>query len=311
MSDIIIKNKEFTESYYYSKNKIFKKEFINNKCISETIAAENAGKNFSLAFSDSNILLYQQLTGDICMAENNNPHRIILKHSGSNPPHIIINYIKENNPMLIYNIVESDATNRLVNQFKINYEWSKPQIIDIFQPDFMRIVRLGADKYIMIYSKKMPEIQFGYREIDRHYIKNFKMVYATGLNVKDFSYVITKEALHFVFLQTKGFMCRIIYVRRDNMGLSRPVTVCERNNIKKCLIGIVKNKVIIWWINNNTLYYTVSYDFGTTFNRIEADRNVNGANIKKMIFRDNTPSDENKYIFNEVFIEGEKILGTE
>lgn len=313
MSDIIIKNKGCLQSYYYNKNncKICKKEFLNNNWSNEQTVAENARENFSLAFSDRNILLYQQLTGDICMADEEKPHQILLKHSGNNVPDIIINSITGENPKLIYNIVRIDGTNQLIHQFQLNKElaWSKPQKIDIFQPPFVRIVELGTDKYILLYSKRMPEIQFGYREIDKHNIKNFKMVYATGHSVNDFSYVITKEALHFVFLQTTGFVSRIIYVRKDNLGLSRPVTLFEGFNIRKCLTGIVKNKLYIWWTANKILNYTVSYDFGVSFNRIENDRNVNTINIKKMIFRDNTPVDGNNYIFNEVFMDGENIVG--
>lgn len=317
MADIIIKNSNNMELFYYNKDsgKIFKKEYKNNIWGREEAAAENARESFSPAFGGSDILIYQQLSGDICLAEKNKPHQILLKHKGNKAPDIIINYIEGGCPKLIYNIVETDGSDRLIYQFGISkrdgssWDWSKPQAIDSFDPLLAEIVSLGSDKYILIYSKKMPEMQIGYREILRHNIGIFKLIYATGHNIKDISYVITNDVIHFAFLLTLGFSNRIVYVRRDSGGLSRPVTIFEGFNIKKCLVGIIKNKLYIWWISNNFLNYCFSYDLGISFNKIQTDRSINALNIKKAVFRDNTPADENEYVFNQVFIDGENILG--
>ncbi len=311
MSDIIIKSSQGMRAYYYDKSscRIYKRELINGVWGSNITAAENARSNFSIEHNGKEAIIYQQLSGNICIADESR-HSILLENTGGKAPDIIINIIQGESPKLIYNIVGSDGRNKLINQFKIKGGiWSQAEVIDEFEPPAAEIAALGSDRYILIYSKKMPEIQFGFREIIGSSIKSFKMVYATGQSIRDFSYLITRSALHFVFLQTKGALCRLLYVRRDNEGLSRAVVVAEGFNFKSCAVGIVKNKLHIWWVNNRVLSYVYSYDFGVSFNRIEVDRNVNGLNIKKFTFRDNTPVDENNYAFNQVFVCDDRVIG--
>lgn len=309
MSDYIIKNSDSIKSYYFKNNKIFLKEYKKGNWSSEIPIADNVRPNFSISDGRQNIIFYQQLTGDICTLENNGKSRIILKHTGSNVPDIIINSIIDDNMRLIYNIVDEKGINRLVYQHRtVDKKWSDHDIIDIFEPTFAKVAEIEKGRYILIYSRRKPEIQFGYRELNLNSAGSFKMLYATSNVVTDFSYVVTNEILHFIFVQSSGFLNRVIYVKKDSTGLSAPKTIYEGFNIKKCLVGIISDRVYVWWSCGRILYCTNSYDNGQTFMRPTTENNFNGMFIKKSDFRDYSNSNRNDYIFNEIMSEGDRFI---
>ena len=123
-----------------------------------------------------------------------------------------------------------------------------------------------ADKNnkVIFYQKRMPEIQFGYREINEN-ISNFKMVYATGYYITDYSYVITEDSIHFVFLLSGIYGSKIVYVRKESNKVSKAKTIVENTLARDCIIAIIQNKVCIWWRTARKLYSTVSYDMGESF----------------------------------------------
>lgn len=304
MSGCIIKTKNAFNAYYYNNCDIFKRSFRNGIWSEPIVAADNARELFSIAQSENEMILYQLISGDICIARDGE-HKVILKNSAPSCPNIVINSIVcQGRLNLVYNIVKNNK-NMLAIQFQgEDRVWSEPKIIDNIEPfkDIIRLVELGAGHYIVLYCKKMPELQFGYREMDCFNIGEFKMVYASGYNIADFSYLITKEALHFVFLQNTNFKSRVIYVRRDANGLSKPLTLFEGFNIKNCLIGIVANKLNVWWSANRVMTYTQSFDFGKSFNKIQTERSINTDYIAKAQFSDRTPNIADNYIFNEVYV---------
>lgn len=297
MSCYIIKDSEGFSAYYYNNCNIFKRDF--NKAM-PVILASDTRENFS---ADGKYLFYQLISGDICMG-----NRVILKNTAHSSPNIVINLIPFERLRIIYNIVENNE-NMLYTQIKRgDNHWSLPEKTDRLYAlsNIYNIADLGNNVYILIYAKKMPELQLGFREIYAHSIGEFKHIYATGYNIKDYSYVITKEAMHFVFIQSAGFTERIVYVRRDNAGRSAPITLYEGFNIKKCLLGIIKNKLCVWWEAGRTVSRRSSYDFGLSFNKIEIERDINAEGLTKAVFKDKTYANEDNYIFNEIYCNRER-----
>ena len=299
MFGYIVKTKEGLYSYYSYKGKIFKRS--NDSIIT---VAEGARDNFTL--SKDNIIIYQGQEGNISMALDGTGTRVLLENTSKPVPNILLNCIFENRSLkIIYNIVNDRYRNEIFTQYSNeDRQWSQPEKIDDFTPlrEGYRLVELGEDKYLLIYGKNMPEYQFGYREVGRHSIGNFKLIYATGHNILDYSFVITKEALHFAFIQNTSFISRVVYIRRDNNGLSRPIILWEGINIKNCLIGIIKNKLYIWWLVGGRMYKKSSFDYGYSFNNVEVENIKNTEYINKVAFVDKTPINEDNYIFNEVYV---------
>lgn len=237
------------------------------------------------------------------MTDEKLKHKLILKSTQINAPDIVIHSILTNNLRLVYNIVDDE--NCLVTQIQGEDKlWNKPQKIDSFISDTMRIVELGSNLHMLIYAKKMPEYQIGYREINNQKIGNFKKIYSSGYNITDFSYVITKDILHFVFVQSTGFMQRIIYVKNSINSIPKKKLLFEGFNIKNCLVFIKHNKLYIFWTSNRSTNYITSFDYGETFEKPKFKRGLN--NISKALFVDKTIPDEDNYICNEVYVEDNK-----
>lgn len=313
MSCYIIKDTKGITACYYKGCEIYKREFIKGSWSDSILMAENSRENFSVSYGSEDIVLYQNISGDICMLAKGKQPKVILRNISEQSPNIVIHSILNRQLRLIYNIVDKNNENKIVTQVQgEDKEWSKAEIIDSFVPfgSTMRLVELGQDMYILIYGKKMPEYQFGYREVSNYKISEFKMIYATGYNVTDFSYCITADALHFVFIQSMGFMQRLVYIKKDGRGTGKPLTLYEGLNIKKCLVGIVANKLCVWWTANRSLSQRISYTFGETFNKPEIVRGINSEELTKAIFVDKTKAEADKYIFNEVYVDKDRPYST-
>lgn len=309
MSIYIIKTKDKISSYYYTGCEIYKREMTNNIWSESMVVAEDAREDFSISYGKEEIVLYQKIKGDICMMVTGKPPKTILQNLSNSVPNIVINSIITNKLRLLYNIIDKNGEHLIINQIQHeDREWSQAEKIDNYFPHSgnAKLVELSDNMHIILYGKKMPEYQFGYREISPNKISEFKMIYATGYNITDFSYVITKHALHFVFIQSMGFMQRVVYIKKDSRGLSKPAILYDGFNVKKCLVGIKANKLCVWWIANKILNSRVSYDFGDSFNKIEIERNVKADGLNKAVFIDKTPAFEDNYIFNEVYTERDR-----
>ena len=163
-----------------------------------------------------------------------------------------------------------------------------------------------ADKNnkVIFYQKRMPEIQFGYREINEN-ISNFKMVYATGYYITDYSYVITEDSIHFVFLLSGIYGSKIVYVRKESNKVSKAKTIVENTLARDCIIAIIQNKVCIWWRTARKLYSTVSYDMGESFKQQGVYKGKFETNsVKAVLVEKNQQGD--KYIANEVYVPSDK-----
>lgn len=91
------------------------------------------------------------------------------------------------------------------------------------------------------------------------------MVYATGYYITDYSYVITEDSIHFVFLLSGIYGSKIVYVRKESNKVSKAKTIVENTLARDCIIAIIQNKVCIWWRTSRKLYSIVSYDMGESF----------------------------------------------
>ncbi len=298
MSCYIIKNKDCLTAYYYKDCKIYKIVYENGKWGDAYVIAHNAREDFSPGWGKGNMLVYQHIKGDICMIYEGRKPRVILENKGENCPNIVINAIFNSRLRLIYNTPVDKRKNYIVTQLqREDKEWSNPEKIDEFT-SYFRIGELDEDRHILLYGRKVPEFQFGYREISSIGVGAFKMVYSTGYNVTDFSYLITEYALHFVFVYSTGFMQRLVYVKKDSEGLSSPQTIYEGLNIKNCLVGVSDNRLCVWWVSNRCLNIRASQNMGESFGKPNIIRGVNTNELIKGVFIDKTHS---CYIFNEVY----------
>jgi hypothetical protein len=62
--------------------------------------------------------------------------------------------------------------------------------------------------------------------------------------------------------------------------------------MSNCCISFVNEKIYIWWLNNNRLYHTISYDYGTSFSPTQRYQNRIAENTIKAEYI-TTPKDGN------------------
>lgn len=230
--------------------------------------------SFTVAASDNRdiCVLYQQQDGNICFAckKNHWTPKIILERHGSDNPNIIIHSIIKNNRMkLLYNIPHEREQSIAVQYQTEDGMWSRAAEIDSFFPfnnKTFRCIKL-KNHSIVLYMRRKPEVQFGYRRITEEKISGYRQVYATGYTISDYSVLEYSNMLHFAFVVSTGFSQQIVYV--CDTDCPRPVIVTEGRGIKSCMLSYVDNKIYLWWFFGTSLYYSVSYDNGISFSSPE------------------------------------------
>jgi hypothetical protein len=262
---------------YTNQNSLYVRTLTASIWTRQQTVSQNIHSRFTVAVATDEIcVLYQQGDGSICLAceKNNWVPRIILRHTNTQSPNVIIHSIMQKNGMqLLYNTPSGNEQNITLQYRQGNEMWSHPYNIDSFLPfesKTFRLIRQSDDKYILLYIKRMPEERVGYRIITPEKIGNFQNIYATGYSISDYSVFIRNDILHLVFLVSTPFSRQLIYT--DTNG-TKPTVLSESRGMSNCCISFINEKIYIWWLNNNRLYHTISYDYGTSFSPTQRYQN--------------------------------------
>lgn len=304
MSGYIIKNNNSSTIFYYKLCGIYKITEKNGNTGDRFLLTDNSREKFSIIYGNENTVIYQSIGGDINMLLPNGKTTVILKNTSKSVPDIQMKAILGEQLRLIYNAVRGKNHQLYTQVQRIDKQWSSPVLLDT-NLDYsigINIAELAPDLHILIYAKKMPELQFGYIELGNDKTTAFKPVYTTGYNIFDFSYVVTFDSIHFVFVVSSSFCKRLVYVKKTSDKPEKPVDIYTNINIQKCLIGIKNGRLFIWWSCGRLMYCVESDDFGTTFGKIKQINSINTNDISKSDFIDKTNGDN---IFNQIFVSKE------
>lgn len=310
MSIYILKKSDFEiTAVYYSGGNICIRNVDKGLWGRETIVAKGVKREFSIfEQNDEIMILYQHLNGDIFLwGEHKEPVKILESISNTKNDIVINAEIWGSQMEIIYNLPHSKDECIVRQRKRAESNWSSPEKIDDFVPfnnHLFSIHYAGKNNKVIFYQKRMPEIQFGYREIGEN-IGGFKLVYATGFYITDYSYVITDECIHFVFLLSGLYGSKIVYVRKEKGGISKAKTIAENTGAKDCITAVIQNKIYIWWKTAKRLYFTLSYDIGESFKspciyKGEFENN----SVKAVLMEKNQTGD--KYIANQVYVPSDR-----
>lgn len=310
MSIYILKKSDYEiTAIYYSLGNICVKKIEKGMWGKEEIIASGVKPEFSVfEYNSDYMVIYQNKNGSMYLCGDGKEGIKILESLGDDKNNIVINAEIWNNQMeLIYNLPDKNGEYIVRQKKRADSSWSKPEKIDDFVPfnnSFFKVHYADKNNKVIFYQKRMPEIQFGYREINEN-ISNFKMVYATGYYITDYSYVITEDSIHFVFLLSGIYGSKIVYVRKESNKVSKAKTIVENTLARDCIIAIIQNKVCIWWRTARKLYSTVSYDMGESFKQQGVYKGKFETNsVKAVLVEKNQQGD--KYIANEVYVPSDK-----
>ncbi len=145
--------------------------------------------------------------------------------------------------------------------------WSYPCTIDVCEGEGMPRLISVEENCVLFYTKKAPENQLGYREIHGGGIGSFKMVYATGYGIRDYSLALTRDELHICIVISAGRLNRLVYVRRDRRGISKPVVIGE-GIIHGCQLSVCRSKPTVVFSTPKGNNILSSYDNGYSFKRV-------------------------------------------
>lgn len=271
METCIIKNKDIY-AIYLSHNAIIQRKFVNEKWSEPMTIAQTTEKSFSIIHSKNGdpIILYGDKDKNLMLAEGKKPHRMVLRNNDHNPiPINMEGMIKDNIIRLFYN-KEYIKESYLTEQHRYDDgSWSRPVILDKYTTtaNMTKLVAVN-NNYILFYSKKVPEQQIGYREIGTYQTGDYKMLYATGYKILDYSIALTEDEIHLCILIATNRLNKLVYIKKDCNGLSKARTIYE-GIIKGCHIAIINSKILITFNTIKGNMKIASYDMGITFNRVE------------------------------------------
>lgn len=272
MDSYIVRNSDGIYSVYYENNCIYQKKRTETGWSEPKTIAVNTGKNFSLlrSIEGEPVVIYCDKAGNLMVAGNNNPHKMVLRNTSEIRTMLHIDgIINDNTIRLFYNkdyINESCLTEQ---HRRGDGSWSNPLILDNYIQDnnLTKLICLNGN-YIIFYSKKVPEQQIGYREISLNYISEFKLLYSTGYKISDYSLAVTDDEIHFAAIINTFRTSKLIYAKKNSSGISKARILYE-GPVKLCHISIQNNKLIIIFSTSRGNHQVTSFDMGASFKRTE------------------------------------------
>ena len=272
------KNNEIM-SFYYGKERAIYCEKIKEDNYSMPIKIiENVLDCFSVNITPNKeiYIFCQDYEGEIilCKVEDN---KIVKKSLFVNKDKSLKNTLFypiffKNNISLIYNTKGENENNFLTIKTFINGEkWTNSENIDTFyvlQNNIFDIQKIDENHIIVAYQKKSNDIQIGYKEIKDFNISNFITIHKTAYQMIDYSFIVFRQEIHYLYIIKTLFSSQVIYRRKGANGLESPVIIFDGQRVKDCIINIIDNNLYCSFISNNTLFYCKSEDFGRTFSNV-------------------------------------------
>ncbi len=214
----------------------------------------------------------QNYSGDIilCTLEQNEfKNRVIFVDKGSKTKNILFYPIFfKGNMSLIYNTHLENRNFLAIKTLIGGKNWASAENIDDFyflQNNIFYLQKESDDDIIIAYQKKYQDVQIGFKHIKNGNISDFVTMHKTGYQIVDYSFVYFKGSVHYLYIIKTLFSSQLIYKRKDEDGISKPIILFEGQRIKSCSINIFNNNLYCNFIANSTLYYCKSEDFGKTF----------------------------------------------
>ncbi len=269
MTSCVIRKMNEVYSVYIEKGDIYSRRLYSGEWSeARTIACSVMG-GFSVVREPfgAPAVIYRNKRGGLMLAGVGMRERCISDSVGDMYKSVYLEMIKNSEGVrIIYNRGYTDSCFIAEQHRGADITWSYPCIIDSHEGGSMtRLINLGGN-CILFYTKNVPEHQLGYREIGGG-IGSFKMVYATGYRIKDYSVALTQDELNVCAVISTGRINRLIYIRKDAHGISKPIIIGE-GIINGCQISLCRSKPTVVFSTPKGNNILTSYDNGYSFKRV-------------------------------------------
>lgn len=311
---LINKNNEILSFYYGEERSIYYKklDYSNNSIITKVIQDVTDYFTVDITPSKDIYIFCQNYIGDVilCKLEKDKfKHKILFKNKNERAENILFYPIFfKNNLSLIYNTPDSNQSFLSIKTLINNKNWTNSENIDLFSilpNNTFYIQKITQDNIILAYQKKSKDTQIGYKQIKNGNISDFITIHRTNYQIVDYSFVSFNDITHYVYIVKNLFSSQVIYRKKDEYGLSNPITLFDGQKIKTCNINILNNDLYCSFIVNNTLYYCQSENLGRSFLGIVKYKKPISQDVVKAKFLDNINIPNN--CINEIFIDSKNI----
>ena len=253
------------------------------------------------------MIFCQNMQGDIILCTESSGQWkdvTILENSRSERQKMIFYCITGGGSMsLIYNI---PADNIIMRQnLGKNGIWEAPEKLDDIYDggsEIFKVRVINGYHVLLFYRKKTPDLQIGYKEITKNKSSGFNVIYSTGYNISDSSYITDGENIHFLYIVKSMFFNQVVYRRKDGKGLSGSMVLFEGQGVRDCIVQIINGKLYCCFICSGRLLYRVSENNGSSFEKTKGYEKPVSSAISKVEFI--CEGNNNKFICSEVYTNG-------
>ncbi len=166
-----------------------------------------------------------------------------------------------------------------------------------------KLKKIANGHYIVFYQRKGTETLAGYREISLANGKrgHFKTVLSTIYRIKDYSFLVTEDAIHYLCIVRNSYNSQLVYRKKEGSSFDVPIAICESPRMDSCLLFILKEQIWAVYISGNSIFISISEDTGKTFKKPSRFRISAPDKITKGTFLTNTKQSEKKLYINEIY----------
>ncbi len=288
---------------YHRQGNIYYREKRDDTWTYPEIIGKDARPAFTIAEGHELMAVYQNTVGGISVGTKGREPRILLENKRAE--NIIIHYIPYNEgARLIFNSEGDKGEELLTELHRTKNGWSPGTAIDPYIPSSLRLVNMGGENNIIIYVRKSSEYQLGYRELTSEGAGSFKMLYTSVESILDYSAAVTDEALYLSVITSGRRSGRVVYIKKDSSGISQPIFLWE-GKAELCVIGIIQNKLCLWWKNPFGVFKNPSLDMGRSFRRAERCGDIK--DCRKSGFINKSGNDPDGIVFTDMLVSKDKV----
>lgn len=272
-----VKNGDVVKFSYKNELGLYYQKLCNNEWSKKIMISRIAFKGF-YAMQDYNndvYLFYQNIYGNIVVMKFGNGEfkskETINICSNTIMPINIRAFFCNNDIHLIYNVNdEKNISETLVEIVKLNNrEWSRPHVVLRSTPAFSMMFKIvqDCDSNIFLIDSDFDK---KHRIIVKYFNARYNnwayqsIIYESQFPCLDCDLTVDRDEQHYICIIKEHKKSKVVYLyKKDN--IKRDTIVFYGKNVSSCLIKFYNNILWIFWISDNELYGSFSFDRGIKF----------------------------------------------
>lgn len=128
-----------------------------------------------------------------------------------------------------------------------------------------KLIPVVKGGYALLYVRRIPELQLGYRELTAGAVGNFKEVYTTGFDIGEYTVCAANGCIYIAFVAASRFAVRVMLAKRTKSGFTKAKTVWEGSRCRCLCAAADGSDVFVWWESGANIFEAVSHNSADSF----------------------------------------------